>query len=71
MSIDCRSILGLRAIALMIPGEIFLSGVSCTFSSCIFQSKNSISWYALFFVCALQFEGLFIPMRSMRGEFGI
>ena len=26
------------------------------------QSKNIISWYLLFLVSALQFEGLFIPM---------
>ena len=40
----------------------FKSRVSCDFSSCIFQSKNIISWYPLFFVSALQFEGLFIPI---------
>ena len=36
--------------------------VSCTLSSYIFQSKNIISWYPLFSVSALQFEGAFIPM---------
>ena len=44
----------------------FKSRVSCTFSSCICQSKNIISWYPLFFVSALQFEGLFIPMCGIQ-----
>ena len=44
----------------------FKSRVSCIFSSCIYQSKNIISWYPLFFVSALQFEGLFIPMCSIQ-----
>ena len=42
------------------------SRVSCIFSSCIFQSKNVISCYPLFFVSALQFEGFFIPMCGIQ-----
>ena len=44
----------------------FKSRVSCTFSSCIFQSKNLISWFLLFFVSALQFEGSLIPMCGIQ-----
>ena len=44
----------------------FKSRVSCTFSGCIFQSKNIISWYPLFFVSALHFEGSLIPICGIQ-----
>ena len=44
-----------------------ISRVSCKFSNCFFQSKNIISWYPfLFFVSALQFEGLFFPICGVK-----
>ena len=56
-----RSFLQGKCIPWHIIVSSFESRVSNIFSNWVFQSKYVVSWYP-FFVSALQFEGLFIPI---------
>ena len=53
-----------------VPGHFIVSSfkfrVSCVYSNWIFQSRNIFSCYPLFFVSALQLEGVFIPMCGIQ-----